>query len=77
MISHDRNGAVLRVTALEVSATFEVYKLRPKQTEAVLAFVCRHGVSASPPKGTRSAENMYKYELGHANSNGSCYCACR
>ena len=68
------------MTALEVDATFGVYKLHPKQTEAVLTFVCRHGVSASPPKGTRSAENTYKYELGHArrgNSSGICYCACR
>ena len=69
------------MTALEVSATFGFYKLCPKQTEAVSAFVCRHGVSVSPPnKGTRSAENTYEYELGHArrgNRSGICYCACR
>ena len=46
------------VTALEESAISRVNKLRPKLTEAVLAFVCRYDVSVSPPKGTRIAENM-------------------
>ena len=65
---------------LEESATSPVYKLRPKQTEAVLAFVRGYDVSVLPPKGTCSAENTYKYELGCArrdNSSGICYCACR
>ena len=67
------------VTALEEPATSQVYKLRPKQTEAVLAFVHEYDVSVSPPKGTCRAENAYKYELSRAcrdNSSDS-YCACR
>ena len=76
----ERYGESEIVTAIEESATFQVYKLCPNQTEAVLAFVRGYEVSVSPPKGTRSAENTYKYELGHArrgNSSGICYCACR
>ena len=78
-ISRDRNRAVRRLTALEESATCPVYKLCPKQTEAVLAFVRGYDVSVSPPKGTRSAENTYKYELGRArrDNSGIFYCACR
>ena len=49
-ISRDRNTAVRRVTALEESATSRVYKLRPKQPEAVLAFVLGSDASVSPPK---------------------------
>ena len=69
VISHDCNGAVLRsslpeiVTALDKSSISRFYKLCPKQTKAVLAFVCRYDVSLSPPKGTRSAENMYNVVL--------------
>ena len=74
----ERYGESQIVTALEEPS--EVYKLRPKQTEAMLAFVREYDVSVSPPKGTRRAENKYKYELGRArrdNSSGICYCACR
>ena len=68
-ISRDRNGAVWRlsrpeiVTVLEESTISWVYKLCPKQTEAVLAFVCRYDVSVSPPKGTHSAEDKYNLVL--------------
>ena len=80
--THSRYHVIVmeRVTALERSLLPPVYKLRPKQTEAVLAFVRGHDVSVSPHKGARSAENTYKYELGRArrdNSSGICYCACR
>ena len=37
----------------------------------MLAFVRRYDVSVSPPKGTRSAENMYKYELDRARRDNS------
>ena len=63
-ISRDCNEAVWRlsrpeiVTVLEESTISWVYKLCPKQTEAVLAFVCRYDVSVSPPKGTHSAEDI-------------------
>ena len=69
MISCDHNGAVWRLsrpeiaTALEDSAISRVYKLHPKQTEAMLAFVCRYDVSVSPPKGTCSTENTHNLVL--------------
>ena len=48
-LSRDCDGAVRSVTALEESATSPVYKLHPKQTEGVLAFVHGYDVSVSPP----------------------------
>ena len=45
-ISRDCNTAVRRLE----ESTSRVYKLRPKQTEAVLAFVLGSDVSVSPPK---------------------------
>ena len=49
-ISRDHNAAVRRVTELEESATSRVYKLCPKQTEAVLSFVLGSDMSVSLPK---------------------------
>ena len=65
------------VTALEESAASPVYKLHPKQTEAVLAFVRGYDVSVSLLKVRVALKIRISNELGCArrdNSSGICLC---